>query len=349
MKLVQITPRFCPDLGGVETHVGRVTEQLQKLGHQVVVVAAESELKSEQKTTAHHEQVINLPRAFFELSGWRHKLAIWKWWWMHRDILQSADVVHVHDVGWWIAPIMFWLRKPWYITFHGWETHWPIRWQAKLHRRLMNQLARRTIHIGAWIQEMYGDVPDLILYGATDQPQGSSVAPDFSTKETIRFVFIGRLEADNEISLYSEFLSALQEAGQKIKVTWVGDGSQRSVAEKIGLVTGFVADPQLYLAKADVVLANSYLSILSAQAHRKPVIACHSNYLKKRYLETLPTSDSMMLFSDVAKAVKNFQKLVSDTDQLVKKISEAQRWTQSHTWETVARAYLKLWETDVKN
>lgn len=42
MKILQVTPRYPPQSGGVETHVEEISEELVKRGHEVVVVTADA-------------------------------------------------------------------------------------------------------------------------------------------------------------------------------------------------------------------------------------------------------------------------------------------------------------------
>ena len=37
MKIVQVTPRFHPNIGGVEHHVASISERMVKLGHEVTI------------------------------------------------------------------------------------------------------------------------------------------------------------------------------------------------------------------------------------------------------------------------------------------------------------------------
>lgn len=341
MRIVFVSPRYHPSIGGVETHVQKVAEQLIARGHQVTVFTTQNTPEELLVETINLVDVMRLPRQFH-----KQKKLTWQWIWSNRSQFISADVVHAHDVGWWILPILPWIFRKLYMTFHGWEGHWPIRWQAKLHRWIFAKVSRKTVHIGAWIQEFYFDQPNLILYGGVDRKRLVKVNNQINTKhkKILNIVFIGRLVRENDIALYCELLDLFKLKNRPYRMIWLGDGAGRSQCEKYGMVTGMIDKPEKVLMKADVVFASSYLSILLARSLGKPVWSLYSHKLKQRYLETMPNTKSMT----IAGSASDLYPLVfNDANNCWRTTAISTHYTQEWppTWEEVAVAYEKLWQS----
>lgn len=314
MTIIHVTPAAAPSKGGVETHVTRVVELQQKSGYQVSILT-----KAQPHT----------------------KLSTWLFIFKHLNKLVAADVVQVHDVFWWLLPVypVLWLRRKKIITtFHGWEGTYPIRWQAKLQRWVYNQLSTKSVHVGAWIQEFYWDKPDLVIYGGVDQSEAL-----ISSSQSLKLVFIGRLEPENDIEKYLEFVNLLK---QRINVDliWVGDGSYHDDCAKVGVVTGMVDDTKKYLDEASVVLAASYLSILQAQAAGKIVVSLYSHKLKQRYLESYPGSAFLLMSNQpriLAESIAILLRSSKDRHQLEQ---AAKQFAIVQTWQKIVKQYEELWQ-----
>ncbi len=345
MQIVHLAAHYWPHRGGVETHVGEVSRALIAAGHRVTVVTQPETDQAPEQETWQGQTIVRLPSAVLNQTSWRYKLTIWRWWWQHRELLHSADVIQVHDVGWWLLPVWWLVRPKLFITFHGWETTWPIPTTAKVQRWFLNTIARGSVHVGAWIQEFYWDRPDLVTYGGVSDSLPLPRWPSSRTK--LRVTFVGRLEADNDIDSYLTALRLLRDQHVPVSVTWVGDGSWRPQCEEFGTVTGWIDNPTSQLQKADVVLASSYLSILEAQAMGKPVISAYSLPLKERYLQTYPGSHWLRAESQPAAIAQCITSWLhpSPTEQAHVKLAAA--WARQQTWAKVAELYLELWSRHV--
>ena len=320
--------------GGVETHVSEVNRVL-KTDHHITVLTEqfESILPLQQKIDG--ITVIRLPH-----RAVGHKLATWKWLWTQRRVLLSADVIQVHDVFWWLLPLLPVVEDKVFTTFHGWETQYPVRWQAQLQRWWAAQLSRATVHVGEWIKEFYWDTPTAVTYGGTQVPETVSVFPQLT--KSLKVVFIGRLSAENEISQYLKLLTQLQHSQFKIEMTWVGDGPLRDQCAKWGTVTGFTS-AKPYLSKAHLVFASSYLSMLEAQAAGKVVVAFYSHLLKQRYLETYAGSEFVLISDQPAEVMNQLQKWRAEPAGYVKLQRQARKFATTQTWTQVAAMYEQLW------
>ncbi len=335
MKILYLTPYFWPHVGGVEKHVLKVSQELVKMGHQVTIVTYRDR---ETSAELNGIDVIYLPREARD-----QKQATWQALNQHAEEFYAADVIHVHDVTWWLWPSWWRWRQKTYITFHGWETHWPIRWQAKLQRLVATILARGTIHIGHWIAEMYWDKPDKVLYGGADVTNQHNISSDF---HKLKCVFLGRITVDNQIKWYSEFVLGLQKVfgASSVEMTWVGDGEDRSTAEKVGKVTGMVALPDEWIDHATIVCANSYLSVLEAQARGKLVVVSTAHPLKKKYFAQYPGQQWLIKADTVDAAVEKVRAAVEHAEQTKKRLAEQTAWASAQSWHKIANAYLSLWK-----
>ena len=219
MKVLFLTRRFWPEIGGVEKHVLEVSKRLVEMGHEMgyeVVVIAENAkgfirplLVTVPSTS---EECIRTPPRCFEIHripvGSNEKLKkfqIWWWLWENRQLIKQADIVHAHDIGFWYWPFRFlYPEKPFFITFHGWEGEFPIPLKNKIVRKISEKIAWGNICVGDYLKKWYGTKADFITYGGVDNSPRRS--PFDKLRATIRgvfpIVFIGRLEKDTGLPIY---------------------------------------------------------------------------------------------------------------------------------------------------
>jgi len=339
-KIVQITPFFKPHLGGVETHVEKITQLLVAQKNQVTILTIQHspDLKLVEKFAG--AEVYRLP--FIAIN---QKMATWRWMWSQRKQLQAADIIQIHDLVWWLYPFYFFYRQKMAITFHGWEGEFPVPLKNKIQRFLASKLVTATIHIGAWIQEFYWDKPDSVIYGGAETTHLENSYQ--IQKNSINCAYIGRLEAVNEIERYVMLIKNLKK-NLTVKMTWVGDGSYRVACQKIGKVTGMIDQPSNYLQTADYVFANSYLSILEAQSMGKVVVALYSHKLKQRYLESYPGSEYLIMATDPLDAQVKIEELIIDRQKFSVLSSNGQKFARTQTWEKVLHSYEEIWNTFIR-
>jgi glycosyltransferase involved in cell wall biosynthesis len=338
MKILHITPFYKPHLGGVETHVEAISQELIKRGHEVSILTQRHSpyLSLQEKKDGIFITRIDTESRFY--TKLNYKLAVWKQVARQAQLLLKADIIQVHDVYWWLIFLspLFWSKT--YLTFHGWEGQYPIPKRKILARWLWSKLALKTVHVGDYIREFYYDRPDLVIYG------GVNVSKKLPIKKNKKFqiIFVGRLETENNIEKYLKLAQELK-INQKLEITWVGDGSYKQKCQKLGKVTGMVKNVSSYLATANLVWAASYLSILEAQSQGKIVCAFYDHLLKKRYLETYPGSAHMLVETDIKQMKEQILNLL-EKPQVSKKFSQqAKNWTKQQTWSKVTNDYLNLW------
>lgn len=158
MKLLFLTRLYLPHVGGVERHVEGICRILSRK-HQIKIITEKYD-----DSLKDYEKIAGIEVYRMKASG---KIAIWKWMHKNRHLLNWADVIHGHDVYFWIIP--FRLRHPnkkTFVTFHGWEGKYPIPVKNIIMRKLSEILAKGNICVGDFIFKWYKTKPDLVTYGA---------------------------------------------------------------------------------------------------------------------------------------------------------------------------------------
>src|SRR5258708_35267938 len=124
-KLLFLARRYSPHIGGVETHVEHLSAILQKKNYEITLITErhDSALSGQENIGNVQVQRIALPRA--KTNKWSI------WWWMlrHTFLFLRTDIIHIHDVFFWILPIYPLLTlsgKKIYVTFLGYESPRPL-------------------------------------------------------------------------------------------------------------------------------------------------------------------------------------------------------------------------------
>lgn len=344
MKILQVTPSFLPNRGGVETHVLESSLELVSMGHEVVVMTAGSKNQGLETEIIKGIEIIRLPI----LENNKNKLSktlVFSEIKKQIDLFITVDIVQAHDVFWWLLPIWPKIRHKIFTTFHGWEGQYPVKNSHKLHRLLAAKLSKGTIHVGDWIKKFYWDKPDFVTYGGT-KSRSSKRNKEINPNKTLNCVFFGRLSKENEIEKYIDLIKLMKAKryGWQVKMTWVGDGVFAEQCSKLGKVTGMTGSYVKYLNAADFVFANSYLSMLDSLERGNIVCSFYSNPLKKAYLESFPAKKWLLIAEKPHKMLKNIEILLKNPKKLQENIKKSQQFAQNQTWNKVSGVYLKLWK-----
>lgn len=336
MTILFLTRLFYPHVGGVEKHVLEVGKRLVKKGHRVIVV---TESHGENGKSIYGIEIIRLEQGE---DNWYKKFRVWQWFWKNRELLQKADIIHCHDVFFWMLPFRFLFpRKKIFTTFHGYETVYPPSKKAKFARKISEKLSNGNIAVGAYIEKWYGTKPTYVTYGGVHIEHKYDKLKKKDGKKK-RILFLGRIEEDTGVPIYLRVLEKLKEQNIAFEFIACGNGSLAPKVIKYGKVTGFVLDIPWYVAQADIVFASSYLSIMEALAYSKPVFAVFTNQLKKDYL----MSSSFRNFITIASSaetlaqeiVKTFKRRKMETNE------KARKWVNGQSWDAVVTLYEKLWK-----
>lgn len=335
-QILHITPRYFPSRGGVETHLSEVNKLLIQKGYEVSVITLQHDTALPLEENRAGVKIIRIPKNFSD-----SKLQVW-WWFLKNSNLLNNTALFIHDVGWQVLPLMPQLYKKFCLIFHGWEGIYPIPLKNILQRRFFALCAQQTVHIGAFIETFYGDHPDVVVYGGIRSSLLQDTSLHRGNTSSLHFVFVGRLEKVNEIEKYLQFFRLLQQEKLHFSVEWLGDGSYRKQCASIGLVRGMVPDIERYVAKAAIVCANSYLSILEAQALGKVVLSFYSNSVKKAYLETFPGAHCLVMSASSTEMKNKLSELLTHPTSLIQLQKESQQFAREYTWEKISAVYEKI-------
>lgn len=338
--VVHLARLFTPHIGGVEKHVAELIKEHRKRGDSVVVITEQYMPALPPFETSDGLEIYRIPKT--RLGS---KIELWKWMWQRRPLFKNADIIHAHDVSWWLLPLFPLIFKKTFTTFHGWETKFPIPIKNKLQRFFYAALSKKTIHVGDWIREFYWDKPSAVTYGGFTSTKNNS-EPLFPEGNELQITFLGRLEPDNAVPEYLKLLEELKAKlpNKNIKVTWIGDGSMHWHCQKWGEVTGLTAETTKHLKKANLVFAASYLSIIEAQSLGKIVVALHDLPLKKRYLKTYPGAGQMIAAGSPEAAAKQVLSVLKNKTLFNKMSLGAAEFAGRQTWEKVFQTYEKIWQ-----
>ncbi len=346
MNVLMLSPSFYPQIGGVENHVKRISEELIKKGHFIIIITAKN-----QESLLDYEEIKTIKVYRFSCSNlWE----IWLWLFRKRELICNADVIHCHDFStfiYWYLPFRFLFPfKPVFITFHGHEGILPIPKKILIERRITNILTKGNICIGAYIPKWYGTKTNYILYGGVDGPAKNNIDEVLDYKKTL---YVGRLERDTGIMAYIMAIKILEgKYCLKLEMDVYGDGSLRSTLEdyinRNGLkvkIHGVVREAFSDCPVGKFAFVSGYLAILEAMINKKLVFALYENELKKDYLTALPNSGNIMVIvsnpHELAEKLFYYYENRNKTEQ---KIITAYNFAKQQTWGKIADSYLRLWK-----
>jgi len=331
-----IAPSFYPAVGGVETHVRRVSACLTEAGHQVAVLT-HADLPSQERLGS--LVVHRLPK-----TGWATA------WRLARPHLGWAEVVHCHDTysylhfclpSRWLPP-----RRPVFATFHGYESY-PIPKEAIRWRQFVSRRVRDALCMGDFICKHYRIPCFAVSYGGVDPAPDPPPPPAEPSA-----LFIGRLAEDTSIMAYLEALLRLRrEHGYDLPVGIVGDGPLRPAAEKYvnanwikATFHGVVADPIPLLAACRYAFVSGYLAIWQALSLRRQVFALYENPLKRDYLRGFPEAEKVMVIAaDAGELARSLARCVAEPALSGRMVERGEALAAEHTWPRVAELYLAMY------
>jgi glycosyltransferase involved in cell wall biosynthesis len=336
MRILALTPSFYPAVGGVETHVRRVSETLAERSHGVTVLTHADEPGEEELGPL---RIVRLRRsnAFSAWLGARPHIA-------------CADVIHCHDAysffhfclpSCWLPP-----RRPVFATFHGYERY-PIPGEAIRRRAFARRRVINCLCMGEFICQYYQTACYAVSYGGV-----GPVPTPASPLQAASAVFIGRLAEDTSLMLYLEALVALRdEHNGRLHLTVVGDGPLRSIAEKYVEAQrlsvrflGAVADPTPLLAESTFAFVSGYLAIWQALAHCRLVFAVYENELKRDYLRGFPEAEKVLVVErEPAGLAARLSEYLRNPGLADARLERGAQLAAENTWDRVADLYLDMY------
>lgn len=248
MKILQVTPRYPPQTGGVETHVREVSERLVRRGHEVTVLTADAGEGGFRRERRNDVRV----RRFrsFAPDGAMHvcpqiTTAVQ---------LTDADVVHAHNYH--SCPLLFAALGvgdvPFIVTphYHGGSADSLRDRLLSLYRPFGRQAVRRAdavVAVSEWEREQLAD--DFGVE-ATEIPNGLDADRFENAEPVVRdrpyLLTVGRLEEYKGVQHVIRALTELPEYDLLV----AGSGPYRGELERIARKEG-VADRVKFLGYVD--------------------------------------------------------------------------------------------------
>lgn len=335
MKVLQISQYYAPRVGGVEKHIFKINQQLLKNGYQISVLTGNDDPNLSKHELLDHVEIFridNNPEKNYKFKIWRQVIS-------HRQLLKQADIIHLHDIFWWIIPLYPFIFHKLFITFHGYESgNGPNKKEIFWHQ-LANRLCKGSIVVGGFHGKYYGVKANYTIYGASD----NNNLPKKSISNN-KIIFVGRLVPETGILTYLTALKILKDKGHDYSLDVVGDGplmnEARDLAKKLQITVTFhgrVANAEMLFNQYEIAFVSSYLSICEALKQNCLVIAHYHNQFIKDYLSMSIFKDYIFMSnsaSDIARAVIKAPE--------IKKINKTIE--NRLTWKVIAKSYQNLWQ-----
>lgn len=246
MQILMPTPRFFPEMGGVETHVFQVGRRLAAMGHTVTVLTTD---RSGTLPVDGQLEGIHIRR----VPAWPRNGDLYFAPGIYREILKRpSDILHIQSYHTFVAPMAMLaaLRagRPYLLTFHGGGHSSRARHSARNAQRfLLRPLLARAkrlvavaeFEIGMFSRELDLPVERFVLIpNGVDLPQVSAGPGRRSGKEP-RIASVGRLERyKGHHRVISAFPHVLQQKpGARLWIAGSGPYEQelRALSQRLGV------------------------------------------------------------------------------------------------------------------
>lgn len=333
-SILFLTRLYHPHIGGVEKHVQLLTEELISRGFNVTIITEQFDKKLPLYESLKNCTVYRVPIGRNELIK---KFHIWKWMFLHISLLSKFDVIHVHDVFYWILPIRpLLLHKKVYTTFHGYEGY-PIKQSWIWQRKIAEKLSNGTICVGDFMKKWYFASPASVIYGAVKLNNKKYLEKEQSA------VFFGRLDSQTGILEYIKAYNIIKKHYPKFTLTVVGEGKFAKNLPKDIKKVDFVDDVTQYIGKNRFIFVSRYLSLLEALVQKKEIISVYNTPILKDYLLMSPFRKFVSVCEsseEIADVV--LRRLKTKRDHT--KMKAGYEWAKNQTWEKLVSVYLRLWE-----
>ncbi|MDD3531987.1 MAG: glycosyltransferase family 4 protein [Candidatus Shapirobacteria bacterium] len=344
MKIVFLTRLFNPSIGGVQKHVLEISRKATENGHKVLIVTERYSEKLKKFDSIDGVYVYRIP--IKNQKSRLKKFQIWFWLTKKRVIFREANIIHAHDVGFWLLPLKtFFPKKNFYITFHGYEPNSYKKIKNRVEKKLTEKITNATIAVGSYLKKWYGIKPQKIIYGA------SSTKNSIGGNLKFDACFVGRLEKDTGILEYLKAINLLKKK-YKLKISLVvcGNGSLLKKIKKYikknrlpVRLCGWEKNPHQYISKSKIAFSSQYLSIIEALQLKKTVFSVYSSEIKKDYLLSLPISKNIFVSNNHFHLAKNIKNFLEKPNNYKKKTEKSYIWASRQTWENIYKKYLELW------
>jgi glycosyltransferase involved in cell wall biosynthesis len=292
LTVAMTTPRFLPDVGGVENHVLEVARRLPEHGIQAVVVTSGAERGLPRSAIVDGVRVVRV-RAWPRGGDLAFTPAL-----PGAIRSQRADIVHVQSYHTLMAPIAMATalasRRPYVVTFHGGGHSSPLRSRVRpAQMRVLGPLLRRSERLIATARfeiDEYGRALGLGPDHFAHVPNGSDLPaltkPPDADPDLI--VSIGRLERYKGHHRAIEALPHVLRSNPQARLWIAGDGPYE--AELVGLAQRLGVServeirvvPGIERARFADELARARVAVLLSEFETHPMAALEASALGLR-------------------------------------------------------------------
>lgn len=346
IKIIHLVKSYTPNIGGVEKHLQSLNQELSARNYEVTVITEQTRKSLKTTELVAGTNIIRFPISY-SFSGiefidqLQYKIQVWTGVAKQFQLLAQADIIQIHDIFFWILPILPILpKKKLFMTFHGYEGGAQITKRQKFWHRLAYYFTNQSLAIGHFHNDWYGVQPAEISFGAVELGQQRS-----KKKSKFELIYIGRLHPDLGIMSYLKAFRKLQSLNSKYHLDIYGEGELREVAreycKKYKLNTTFHGTKKSashQMAHYKVAFISGYLSILEALAAGTMPVCYFNNRLRREYLTLTP-------FKNWIKIVNSPEAIVEEVLQNHKLDPNATKWAKKQSWQKLANLYENIWRT----
>jgi glycosyltransferase involved in cell wall biosynthesis len=352
-----ITPRYLPDMGGIETHVHEVSKRLSAGGHSVVVLTTDRTHRLPATEVSAGVQIRRV-RAWPKYRDYYVAPAI------YREVLESdCDIIHIQGYHTFVAPLAMLAavrkRVPFVITFHS-GGH-SSRWRNLLRRpqwtalRPLIRRAERCVGVSKFEADFFSAKMQILSRHFTVIPNGAQMPhvdlPIQARSNGPLVVSIGRLERykghHRVIGAFPLVLQRIPNARLRI----LGEGPYRerliSIVKRLGLeshaeINGIPATDRSGLA---TVLGSASLVVLLSEYEAHPVSVMEALALGRRVLVTNCSGFREMVEEDLVQAIPTNASASRIAEAIAEQLGEYPIPCRVNlpTWESCADRLLEVY------
>lgn len=297
MRILMVTARYAPFVGGIESHVREVGPRMGSRGHEVTVLTTDpgGRLPVEEWVAGMRVRRVNAwptHRDYYFAPGVYTEISRGRW-----------DIVHVQGYGTFVAPLAMAAAIrcdiPFVLTFHsgGHSSAWRNAIRGA-QRTVLSPLARRAgrlIGVSQFEADFFSRKMRLDRQNWSIVPNGASLpAPRCAGRQRSGnlVVSIGRLERykghHKVIEAFPDLLSVVPDAHLKIVGTGPYERPLRRLVDRLGLAdrVAFESYGPTERQQLATVLASAGLVVLLSEYEAHPVAVMEALALRCRVLVT---------------------------------------------------------------
>ena len=362
LRVLIVTPRYFPFIGGVENHTYQVARRMAHLGIDITVLSADPSRQLPRSEQLHGVEIRRVPT----LPGSRDSYSAPD---IYRVITQEQwDIVHCQSYHTFIAPLAMLaaLRSkiPYVVTFHGGGHSSRLRNAIRpIQLRILRPLLARANRLIATAQfevEYFGKLLSLSTQQFIYIPNGGDIAqvpiPTIDSTDKTLITSVGRLERYKGHHRMIEALPKVLAQRPDVRLWVAGSGPYekelRRMAHKLGIAdrVEIRAIPPTERHRMAVELSKSALVTLLSEYETHPMAALEAIALGRSVLVADTSGLSELAQRGLARAIP----LNSTSDQIAIAVLEQLNRplvppsVDLPTWDECAADLVRLYHTIIR-